>query len=68
MDDRAAHDWAIALAACLELGVFCLYRLDAIGTTATIAWGFAVGAVLVTALLLRPPRPDDEAEGSNEPL
>jgi len=54
MSRRAVHDWAIALAACLELGIIWLHHLDIIGKTFTLASGFAVGAVLVTTLLLRP--------------
>lgn len=54
MSRRAVHDWAITLAACLELGILFLYRLGIITTTFTLASGFAVGAVLVTTLLLRP--------------
>ena len=54
MGRRAVHDWAIALAACLELGILFLYQLGIIATTFTLASGFAVGAVLVTTLLLRP--------------
>jgi len=55
MTDRYTP-WAIALAALLEGGIFLLSYLDVIGTDMTISCGFAVGAVLVTALMLRPAR------------
>ena len=54
MSRRAVHDWAIALAACLELGILFLHQVEIISTTFTLASGFAVGAVLVTTLMLRP--------------
>jgi hypothetical protein len=37
----------------LELGIFLLRYLDVIDSTATIALGFAFGAVLITAIILR---------------
>jgi len=59
--------WAIALAALLEVGIFLLSYLGVIGAATTISCGFAVGAVLVTALMLRPAaqepaRPLDSSE------
>jgi hypothetical protein len=67
LTSRGATDWAIALAASLELGVFALAYLDIIGRTATIALGFALGAVLVTAIILRSEVEDDQPGRSNGP-
>jgi len=55
--------WAIALAALLEIGIFLLWHLGMIGTATTISCGFAVGAVLVTSLMLQPA--DDEVRGQS---
>jgi hypothetical protein len=50
--------WAIILAASLELGIVLLSYLGLIGNATTLSAGFAVGAVLVAALMLR----DEEVE------
>jgi hypothetical protein len=44
---------AVVLAVLLELGIFYLYHLGIIGNATTLSFGFAVGAVLVTSLMLR---------------
>ncbi|HEX4782008.1 MAG TPA: hypothetical protein VH301_14690 [Usitatibacter sp.] len=57
--------WAVVLAICLELGIFGLYCLNVIGIATTASCGFAVGAVLVTALMLGGPFAN-ESEGRTE--
>jgi hypothetical protein len=51
---QAMTNWAIALAASLELGVFVLAYLGVLDRAATLTLGFALGAVLVAAIVLRP--------------
>jgi hypothetical protein len=67
LTSRAAADWAIALAASLELGILALAYLGVLGRAATLSLGFALGAVFVTALILRPEAQDDRPERSNGP-
>jgi hypothetical protein len=59
--------WAVALAVCLELGVFYLAWFGFIGMATTISCGFAVGAVMVTALMLSDASFDDLGEPSRDP-
>jgi hypothetical protein len=45
--------WAVALASFLEVGIFYLYYCELIGNATALASAFAVGAVVVTAVVLR---------------
>jgi hypothetical protein len=64
---RGATDWAIALAASLGLGILALAYLGALSRAATLSLGFALGAVFVAAIILRPEAEGDQPERSKGP-
>ena len=65
MNDRYTV-WAVILAVCLELGIFYLSYFNVIGLATTLSCGFAVGAVLVTALMLSDASFEEDAEATKD--